>query len=126
MSENKARELFDQYLKAELFADPQRTEVKRLEEELNRGGWYVTSSPNGLTVKRKEGNFAIPKVDSSYFPSESRIDPYQGGGQTTYRPVWITVGIIAGVLALTALVVYIVKKHRKNVSANIKSVPRTA
>lgn len=126
MSENKAKELFDQYLKAELLPDPQRTEAKRLEDELNKGGWYITSSSNGLTVKRKDGNFTIPKVDGAYFPSESRIEPYKGGTETSYKPVWVTIGIIAGILALTALVVYIVKKHRKNVSANIKPVPRIA
>ena len=122
MTEKTAKELFAEYLKAEMLSDPKRTKAIALEEQLNKGGWYITSSNEGLTVKRKDGNFTVPKVDDYLLPKESKIQPYQGGTQTSYRPVLITVGIIAGILALTVLVVYIVKKHKANVKQNIKPI----
>lgn len=114
MTEKRAKELFEEYMKAELLSDPDRKEAMALELELNKGGWFVTSSPSGLTVKRKENGLNFSSLDD-YTPSESRIQPYEGGTQSSYKPVWITVGIIVGILAITAIVVYIVKQQKKNI-----------
>ena len=117
ITEKKAHELFDQYMKAELEADPTRKDAIALEKQLNDGGWFITSSPDGLTVKKKGmlSGVNVPSVDG-FTPTETRIQPYQGGTQTSYKPFWITLGIVAGLLALTALVIYVVKQHKKKIT----------
>ncbi len=111
MTEKKALELFDEYMKAELKAD--RTDAIAIEQELNKAGWFITSTDNGLTVKKKESGSNLPKIDDLYLPKETNIQPYAGDEPKSRKTLWITVGVIASLIAITVLVVYIIKK-RKN------------
>lgn len=109
MTEKKAREKFQQYMSAEM--QGRNAEADLLENELNNAGWFITNGPDGMTIKKKEKESNLPTVDDFLLPKESKITPYKPE-EKSYKKVWIGIGITVGVIALTALVIYLVKRHR--------------
>lgn len=111
MTEKRAHELLDEYMKAELKAD--RTDAVDIEGQLNKAGWFITSQGGEYTVKRNQSGSNLPKIDDFYLPKETTIQPYTGDEPKSNKTLWITLSIIASLIAITVLVVYILKK-RKN------------
>lgn len=109
MTEKKAREKFQQYMSAEM--QGRNAEADSLENELNNAGWYITSGPDGMTIRKKEKESSLPTVDDFLIPKESRITPYTPEDKS-YKRVWIGIGITLGVIALTALAIYLVKRQQ--------------
>lgn len=111
MSEKKAQELYQQYYQAEIRGDDQVAEAT--EAELNKGGWYIVSGPDGMTVRRKEKN--LPEVDDYLIPKETNYTPYSGNSSQSNKTLWIVIGVVAGIAAIVAVVIII--KRRQGVPA---------
>lgn len=109
MTEKKAREKFQQYMSAEM--QGRNAEADSLENELNNAGWFITNGPDGMTIKKKEKESSLPTVDDFLIPKESKITPYTPE-KKSYKNLWIGLGITLGVIALTALTIYLVKRHQ--------------
>ncbi len=109
MTEKKAQEKFQQYMSAEM--QGRNAEAASLETELNEAGWFITNGPDGMTIKKKDKEVSLPNVDDFYIPKESKVTPYSGEEKSN-KKLWIGIGIAAGVIALTALVIYLVKRQQ--------------
>jgi hypothetical protein len=117
MLEKKAKEILQKYLQAEMQGNDQ--EAEQYENQLNDGGWYITYTAEGPTVKKKENGASLPNVDEAYLPKDSGYQPYTASGSSgSNKTLWITLGVIAGLTALTFLVIYLVKR-RKNAAARL-------
>ena len=101
MSEKKAQELFKQQMQAELTNDDL---ARELERQLNDAGWYITSGPDGTTIKRKDSPFDLSGVDMDYVPKDSYVAPYRSPDNPNSK-LWRNIGI--GVLIVVATVVII-------------------
>lgn len=116
MFEKKARELLDLYMKAELAGEDEKAQA--YEDQLNKGGWYITVGPDGTTVRKKSQDGGGSLGDSLWLPQDSNISPYRGSSNADMnqgartRSILIAVGIGIGVLGLIALIVYISKKKK--------------
>lgn len=114
MTEKRANEYLQQYVQAEIKG--QNTEAERIEKFLNDNGWFIRSGADGMIVQRKDREGIFPDVDD-YLPRESNIQPYSGTPAKSNKTVWITIGVLAGVIALIILVNYIIKS-RQNANAS--------
>ncbi len=109
MTEKKAQELFKQQMQAELTNDDL---ARELERQLNDGGWYITSGPDGTTIKRKEGGLDGSMVDLFYAPKESTVAPNYSADNPNSK-VWRNVGIAVLIaIGLTLIIVASVKLYR--------------
>ena len=109
MTEKKAQEVFKQQMQAELTNDDL---ARELERQLNDAGCYITSGPDGTTIKRKDGSLTDSAIDLFYAPKESTIAPSPKNDNPN-RGVWIAVGISL-LIAITVVVIIIIIKRRKN------------
>ena len=112
MSEKKAQELFKQQMQAELTNDEL---ARELEKQLNEGGWYITSSPEGPTIKRKDTSVE-EFVPDWLMPKESTVAPAASPtNENPNRGIWIAVGISLAVIIVIVTTIVIIKKYKKNV-----------
>lgn len=115
MTENKARELLAEYMDAELSGD--NDYAAELEEKIKKGGWKITVGPEGTTVIRDGGGwFSSDTNTNPLYPKESYVTPYTGTQKNTGNNTLLIVGISIGALALTIIIIAIVKavKARKS------------
>lgn len=118
MTEKKAQEVFKQQMQAELTNDDL---ARELERQLNDAGWYITSGPDGTTVKRKDGNSSDESpIDWFYVPKESTIASSPSSDNPN-RKIWIIVGITLAVV-ITTVVVIIIIKRKTNATAKFTRV----
>jgi hypothetical protein len=109
MTEKKAQEVFKQQMQAELTNDDL---ARELERQLNDAGWFITSGPDGTTIKRKDSEVDGSVIDWFYAPKESTIAPTPNTDNPNRR-IWIAVGISL-LIAITVVVIIIIIKRRKN------------
>lgn len=114
MTEKKAQETFAQYMTAEEAGDDAL--AISLEKDLNDAGWFITSGPDGLTIKKKEST--LPNIDPSLLPAETSVKPTVTPVEEEKKGsnVWLIVGIVAGVAVLTIGAILLIK-HFKNVQS---------
>lgn len=110
MTENKAQELFQRYLQAEL--QGRNDEAASLEQELNSGNWYISSGPEGMTLTKKGKEINAPDLSDYYMPKESSVAPNPANDNPN-RALWITLSI-AGALILISIAVYIIIKRKRD------------
>ncbi|ASS50152.1 MAG: hypothetical protein A3D31_11330 [Candidatus Fluviicola riflensis] len=114
MTEKRANEYLQQYVQAEIKG--QNTDAERIEKFLNDNGWFIRTGPDGMVVQRRDREGTFPDVED-YLPKESNIQPYKGTVVKSNKNLWIGIGIAAGAIALTILIVYLVKR-RQNANAS--------
>lgn len=113
MSEKRAQEIFVQQMQAELTNSDLASE---LEKQLNEGGWYITSGPEGPTIKRKDTSLDGFAPDWLYMPKESTIAPTSSPtNENPNRGIWIAVGISVVVIIVVITAIVIIKKRRQHV-----------
>ncbi len=116
MTEKKAKEMFAEYMQAELKGQDEL--AQSLENQLNQKGWFIVTGQDGLTVEKRQegGGFTDTSKDPfSGSPKESDIKPYSSTkGENSGSNFWLIAGISAGVIAFIALVVYLIKRFKKN------------
>jgi predicted RNA-binding protein YlxR (DUF448 family) len=113
MSEKKAQEIFVQQMQAELTNDDL---ARELEKQLNEGGWYITNSPEGATIQRKDTSIDGFVPDWLYMPKESTVAPTSSPtNESPNRGIWIAVGISLVVIIVVITAIVIIKKRKQNV-----------
>lgn len=116
MTEKKARELFAAYMQAELKGE--NTMAEDLENELKKGGYTITATPDGSMTIVKEGGIPL-NIDDFYVPQENGAKTYKGDEPRNLKPLWITLGVIGGLALLTFVVILIIKKRRNVIPARL-------
>lgn len=112
MTEKKAKERYNDYLLAEIKGDDKQATL--IENELNDAGWFITNTDKGQTVARKTSS-GLPVIDEYLIPNESSKIPYSGDSEDEKTtPVWVWVGVTAGIIGLIVLTIYLIKKYKKN------------
>lgn len=107
MTQKKANELFSQYMEAETAGNDYYS--IELEKELNDGGWYITSGPDGLTVARKDSTTDYSNVIDKLAPTQNNVQPTPATDNPN-KTLWITIGSVVGAALLITLVIYIIKQ----------------
>lgn len=102
MSEKKAQELFKQQMQAELTNDDL---ARELERQLNDAGWFITSGPDGTTIKRKDSPIDLSGVDMDYVPKDSYVAPYRSNDQPNSK-LWRNIGIGVLIAVVTILIIW--------------------
>lgn len=118
MSEKKAQEVFKQQMQAELTNDAL---ARELEKQLNDAGWYITSGPDGTTIKRKDGAIDGSAMDWFYAPKESTVAPSPNTDNPN-RGLWIAIGISVAVIVVVITVIVIIKKRQN--APQLAGLPR--
>lgn len=90
MSEKKAQEVFKMQMQAELTGPDQL--ARDLEKQLNDAGWFITSGPDGPTIKRKDSVLGDSAIDMFYVPKESSVAS-NSSNDNPYGKVWKNIGI---------------------------------
>ncbi len=112
MTEKKAKERYNDYLLAEIKGDDKQATL--IENELNDAGWFITNTDKGQTVVRKSSS-GILEIDEYLIPNESNKIPYSGNSDDDKNTtIWVWVGVGIGILSLVALIIYLVRKYKKN------------
>lgn len=114
MSEKKAQEVFKMQMQAELTGPDQL--ARDLEKQLNDAGWFITSGPDGPTIKRKDSALDASAIDMFYVPKESSVASNSSNDNPNGN-VWRNVAIAVLItIALVALIWGSVKvyQHFKN------------
>lgn len=116
MTSKKAKELLAQYMQAELKG--QDNVAESLENQLNEAGWFIVTGQDGLTVEKRKESGGFMDTFSNPFsnsPRESDIQPYSSTkGEKSKSNLWLIIGISAGAIGLIVLMVYLIKRFRKN------------
>lgn len=108
--EKKARELFNQYMQAELIGNDVLADS--IEKQLNDGNWFITNGPDGPTITKKETDFSgLTEITDSLTPKDQTIAPSPPNDNPN-RGLWIGIGIALGVLALIVTLIIIIKRRR--------------
>ncbi|MNU67056.1 hypothetical protein D3C71_563870 [compost metagenome] len=102
MSEKKAQELFKQQMQAELTNDDL---ARELERQLNDAGWFITSGPDGTTIKRKDGSLTDSAIDLFYMPKESPVAPNPSTDNPNSK-MWRNIGIGVLIVIATVLIIW--------------------
>lgn len=104
MTEKKALEVFKMQMQAELTGPDQL--ARDLEKQLNDAGWFITSGPDGPTIKRKDGNTVdVSTVDLFYAPRESTVAPNSSNDNPNGK-IWRNVGIAVLIAIGIALLIW--------------------
>ncbi|ASS48417.1 MAG: hypothetical protein A3D31_08360 [Candidatus Fluviicola riflensis] len=103
MTEKKALEVFKMQMQAELTGPDQL--ARDLENQLNDAGWFITSGPDGPTIKRKDGTVDASAVDWLYAPKESTVAPNSSSDNPNGR-IWRNVGIAVLVAIGIVLIIW--------------------
>ena len=116
MTERKAKKLFAEYMQAEL--NGQNSAAETLENQLNQAGWFIVTGQDGLTVEKRQESGGLTgtlKDPFSNTPKESDVQPYSSTeDENSGSNFWLIAGISMGALALIGLVIYLIKRFKKN------------
>ncbi len=112
MNQITAQEKFASYMNAEL--NGQDELAQRLERELNEAGWFITGKDGRLNLEQRGKSSGTSKgFDTSLLPRENN-SPHPYSSETeekkTGRILWITIGVLMGLTALSFLVIYLIKR----------------
>ena len=103
MSEKKAQEVFKMQMQAELTGPAEL--ARDLEKQLNDAGWYITSGPDGPTIKRKDTAVDGSAIDWFYAPKESTIAPNSTSDNPNAK-LWKNIGLAVLITVGLILIVW--------------------
>lgn len=120
MTQNKAQEIFDLYMQAELNGEDEKAIA--YEKQLNDAKWFIVSDGKGaLTIDKQGGLFStFANTDTTQMlPRNSSTAPYRGTSDSTTSRTGMWIAITLGSLLVIGIVIYVVRAYNKK-KANVK------